>query len=175
MALPTSPPSKWRNKNHRNFYFQRSSFGVGVVILGCQWLRDARLSLFPRWEYFTPTLGTSCSQCGNFLCNRDCCLIRHGYWMTEAGYWTIRAGYWKLSDGYCLFLKSLVNFHRVKLNYLSTSFTSYWKPCHSLLFLPKRLDSQEESWHKTFMWLFSGGAKLVINFLLCKFLSVFFP
>ena len=99
MALPTSPPSKWRNKNHRNFYFQRSSFGVGVF-LGSQWLRDARLSLFPRWEYFIPSMGTSCSQCGNFLCNRDCCLIRHGYWMTEAGYWTIRAGYWKLSDGY---------------------------------------------------------------------------
>ena len=103
----------------------------------------------------------------DFVCHP----ITHEYKTTEAGYWKLRAGYFRLKAGYCLFLKSLVNFHRVKLNYLSTSFTSYWKPCHSLLFLPKRLDSQEESWHKTFMWLFSGGAKLVINFLLCKFLQ----
>ena len=32
----------------------------------------------------------------------------------------------------CFFLISLDSFHQVKQNCLSTSFASYWKPCHSL-------------------------------------------
>ena len=95
---------------------------------------------------------------------------------------------------------SLDRFRRVKLNCLSTSLTSYWKPCHSLPLLPERLDSMENIgqilsppflrqslmgldaptdflwWHrhKTVVHLFFGAANIVKISLPCNSYQSFF-